>query len=46
MKKKLANFEDFDDVVVASKAKSTKTVVQPKGESKKRTAEQMFDANA
>jgi len=27
MKKKLADFEDFDDVVVASKAKSTKAVV-------------------
>lgn len=46
MKKKLANFEDFDDVVVASKAKSTKTAVQSKSESKRQTAEQMFDANA
>jgi len=27
MKKKLADFEDFDDVVVASKAKRTKAVV-------------------
>jgi len=46
MKKKLADFEDFDDVVVASKAKRTKTVVAAKGESKKRTAEQVFDSSA